>query len=325
VQIVLTGSIATDHLMRYPGKFTDSILPDSLDKLSVVFLVDDLVVRRGGVAANVAFGMGVLGARPVLVGAVGDDFADYRGWLEDHGVDTASVLVSDIGHTPRFTCTTDVDLRQVGAFYPGAMSAAREIALAPIVERLGGIDLVVVSPNDPEAMLRHTREAREAGIAFAADPGQQIASMDGDALRALVDGAAYLLTNDYERDLLASKTGWDAAETAERVEVRITTLGADGLELARRGEVAITVPPVAARELVDPTGAGDAFRGGLLAGLAAGVELESAARLGALLGTLALETTGTQEYAIDRDDAIARLTDAYGADAAAELAPLLPA
>ncbi len=325
MQIVLTGSIATDHLMTYPGRFTDSILPDSLDKLSVVFLVDDLVVRRGGVAANIAFGMGLLGAHPALVGAVGDDFADYRTWLEDHGVDTASVLVSDLGHTPRFTCTTDVDQRQVGAFYPGAMSAARDIALAPVTERLGGIDLVVVSPNDPAAMLRHTREARDAGIAFAADPGQQIGSMDGDSLRDLLDGAAYLLTNDYERDLLASKTGWSVEEIAGRVGVRITTLGAEGVELAPRGQAVVTVGPVVAREVVDPTGAGDAFRGGLLAGLAAGLALEPAARLGALLGTLALETTGTQEYVVDRADALSRLTEAYGPAAADELAPLLPA
>jgi adenosine kinase len=325
VKIVLTGSIATDHLMRFSGAFTDSILPESLDKLSVVFLVDDLVVRRGGVAANIAFGMGVLGQRPALVGAVGDDFGDYRDWLEGHGVDTASVLVSTTAHTARFTCTTDDALRQVGAFYPGAMSEAREIALAPIAERLGGIDLVVVSPNDPEAMLRHTAEARAAGIPFAADPSQQIASLDGEQLRALVDGAEYLLTNDYERDLLASKIGWDAAEIGRHVGVRITTLGAQGVEIARTGAELVQVPVVPARTTADPTGVGDAFRAGLLSGLAGGLELVPAARLGALLATYVLETTGTQEYTLDRADALVRLTDAYGAAAAEEIAPLLPA
>ncbi len=325
MQIVLTGSIATDHLMTFRGKFTDSILPESLHKLSVVFLVDDLVVRRGGVAANIAFGMGLLGRRPVLVGAVGDDFADYRSWLERHGVDTGSVLVSETAHTARFTCTTDDDLRQVGSFYPGAMSEARQIELAPVADRVGALDLVVVSPNDPEAMLRHTDEARAAGIPFVADPSQQIGSMTGDQLCRLVDGAAYLVTNDYERDLLASKTGWDSAEILARVGTRLTTVGAEGVEIAVRGEDVVRVPVVPELTKADPTGVGDAFRAGLLSGLAGGLPLVPAARLGSLLATYVLETKGTQEYAVERADALARLEGAYGASAAAEIAPLIPA
>ncbi|HVV30558.1 MAG TPA: PfkB family carbohydrate kinase, partial [Mycobacteriales bacterium] len=225
---VLTGSIATDHLMTFPGRFRDSLLEGSLEKVSLSFLVDELVVRRGGTAANIAFGMGSLGCRPVLVGAVGEDFADYRSWLERHGVDTASVLVSETAHTARFLCTTDTDLNQIASFYPGAMSEARDIELAPVARRLGSIDLVVVSPNDPEAMLRHTDECRQRGYPFMADPSQQLALMDGPDLRRLVDGARYLVTNEYERDLLASKTGWTEKELLTRVGIRLTTIGAEG-------------------------------------------------------------------------------------------------
>ncbi|HEX7354870.1 MAG TPA: carbohydrate kinase family protein [Mycobacteriales bacterium] len=321
--VVLTGSIATDHLMQFRGRFADSILPESLHKLSVSFLVDDLVVRRGGVAANIAFGMAQLGRRPVLVGAVGDDFADYRAWLDRHGVDTASIHVSADAHTARFTCTTDEDMNQIASFYPGAMREARDIELGPVAARLGGIDLVVVSPNDPDAMLRHTDEARASGVPFVADPSQQLAFMGGEQLRALVDGAAYLVTNDYERDLLAAKTGWTQADIDRRVGVRLTTIGKDGVEIARTGEPTLTVPVVPEVQRTDPTGVGDAFRAGLLSALSVGLDLVPAARLGSLLATYTLETLGTQEYAVRRDDALARLADTYGRDAADELAPFL--
>ena len=323
--VVLTGSIATDHLMQFRGRFADSILPESLHKLSVSFLVDDLVVRRGGVAANIAYGMGQLGRRPVLVGAVGDDFADYRAWLDRHGVDTASIHVSDTAHTARFTCTTDDDMNQVASFYPGAMSEAREIELGPVADRIGGIDLLVVSPNDPDAMIRHTDEARRQGIPFLADPSQQLAFMNGEQLRRLVDGAAYLVTNDYERDLLASKTGGTQAEIDARVGVRVTTIGKHGAEIVQRDTESITVPVVPELTKSDPTGVGDAFRAGFLAALSTGLGLLPAARLGSLLAVYVLETLGTQEYAVEREDALKRLEGAYGRAAADELAPLLPA
>src|SRR3954464_15086584 len=165
--------------MSFPGRFAEQLLPDQLAHLSVSFLVEDLEVRRGGVAANIAFGMGVLGGRPLLVGAVGANFADYRAWLERHGVETGGVRVSELKHTARFVCTTDSDLNQIASFYPGAMSEAREIELGA----LGPLDLVIVSPNDPEAMLRHTRESRERGVAFVADPSQQLSSLEGEQIR----------------------------------------------------------------------------------------------------------------------------------------------
>ena len=163
MRIAVTGSIATDHLMTFRGRFADSLVVEQLDKLSVSFLVDELEIRRGGVAPNMCFGLGMLGVSPVLVGAAGDDFADYRSWLERAGVDTTGVRVSEVVHTARFVCTTDQDQCQIASFYPGAMSEARSIELAPVADRVGGLDLVLVSPNDPEAMLRHSEEARERG------------------------------------------------------------------------------------------------------------------------------------------------------------------
>src|SRR3954470_18247555 len=299
--------------MAFPGRFSEQLLPDQLAHLSVSFLVTDLDVRRGGVAANIAYGMGLLGQRPLLVGAVGADFADYRAWLDRHGVDTSGVRVSDVRHTARFVCTTDADLNQIASFYPGAMSEAREIELGP----LGPIDLVVVSPNDPEAMVRHTEECRERGIPFVADPSQQLSSLEGEQVRALVDGAELLLTNAYEAALTERKTGWSADDVLGRVGVRVTTHGAKGTLVERAGEPAVTVPVVPAREVVDPTGGGDAFRAGFLTGRSWGLSLERAAQVGSLLATLCLESVGTQEYTVDRDDALKRLTDAYG-DAAAE-------
>ena len=319
MRIAVTGSIATDHLMTYPGRFAEQLLPDELAHLSVSFLVEDLDVRRGGVAANIAFGMGVLGLSPVLVGAVGADFADYRAWLERHGVDTAAVRVSELRHTARFVCTTDADHNQIASFYPGAMSEAREIELGP----LAPLDLVVVSPNDPAAMVRHTTEARERGIPFVADPSQQLASLEGDQVRTLIDGAEVLLTNAYESALTEHKTGWSADEILKRVKVRVTTHGADGTAIETAGETPIRVQVVPARTLADPTGGGDAFRAGFLTGRSWGLSLERAAQVGSLIATLCLETVGTQEYDVDRADAVKRLAEAYGDDAAAEIAPHL--
>src|SRR4030095_16332127 len=173
MKIAVTGSIATDHLMHFPGRFSEQLLAEQLHTVSLSFLVDDLVVRRGGIGANVAFGMAQLGLRPALVGAVGSDFnLDYRAWLERHGVDCESVHVSEVAHTARFVCTTDLDMCQIASFYAGAMSEARSIELLPVADRLGGLDLVIISPNDPEAMIRHTQECRQRGYAFVADPSQ---------------------------------------------------------------------------------------------------------------------------------------------------------
>ena len=320
MRIVVTGSIATDHLMTFPGRFADSIVADKVDAISLSFLVDDLVIRRGGLAANISFGMGLLGLNPVLVGAVGPDFADYRSWLDRHGVDTASVHVSDVKHTARFVCTTDTDANQIASFYAGAMSEARDIELGPVIDRVGGVDLVLVGANDPEGMLRHTEEARFRGVPFAADPSQQLARMEGDQIRLLIDGAAYLFTNEYEAALTEQKTRWSSDEILRRVGTRVTTLGPKGVRVERLGEPALEVGTPQETHKADPTGVGDAFRAGFLSGLAWGLELERCAQVGALLATYVIESIGTQEYKPAQAHFLSRLTEAYGEAAAADVA-----
>ena len=199
MRIAVTGSIATDHLMTFPGKFSDQLIADKLDKVSLSFLVDELAIRRGGVAANIAFGLGVLGLRPLLIGAVGADFDDYRHWLEEHGVSTAGVRESLLRHTARFVCTTDAEGNQIGSFYTGAMAEDAEIKIVPLGADHGGIDLVIIGAGDPAAMVVHSAECRDASLKFAADPSQQLARiLDDEQVRALVDGADYLFGNEYE-------------------------------------------------------------------------------------------------------------------------------
>ncbi|MFL6141117.1 MAG: carbohydrate kinase family protein [Labedaea sp.] len=323
MRIAVTGSVATDHLMVFPGRFTDQLLADSLDKVSLSFLVDTLDIRRGGVAANIALGLGRLGGSPLLVGAVGADFREYRCWLEAHGVDTRWIHVSETRHTARFLCTTDDHGNQIASFYPGAMSEARAIRLRPVAEAAGGLDLVLISPNDPEAMLRHTEECRANGYPFAADPSQQLATLEGDAIRSLVNGAAYLFTNEYERDLLLSKAGWTSAEVLGRVGSWITTLGVNGVRIESAGQPAITVDAVPDRGSVDPTGVGDGFRAGFLSGLAWRLPTVRAAQVGCLLATVVLEARGAQEYELDPDTFVKRMDEAYGPEAAVDVEPMI--
>jgi adenosine kinase len=319
LKIIVTGSIATDHLMHFPGRFADQFIADQLHKVSLSFLVDDLVVRRGGIAPNIAFGMAQLGLRPTLVGAVGKDFDDYRAWLERHHVDCGSLLVSELAHTARFVCTTDEDMCQIGSFYAGAMAESRNIELAPVVNRLGGVDLVLVSPNDPVAMARHTQECRDRGYAFVADPSQQLARMSGEEARSLIDGASYLLTNDYEKELLESKTGLGDQDVLDRVGIRVTTLGKNGVDITGNAIDPIHVPIAKEIHAYDPTGVGDGFRAGFFSALSWGLGLERAAQVGSLLATMVLETVGTQEYQVRPHEFVKRLAESYGDDAADEI------
>ena len=320
MSLIVTGSIATDHLMSFGGKFSDSLVVDQLDKISLSFLVEDLEVRRGGCAANISFGLGCLGLRPVLVGAVGEDFVDYRSWLERHNVDCESVHVSDSKHTARFVCTNDTTMAQIASFYAGAMTEAREIELKPVADRVGRVEYVLVGPNDPEAMLRHTDECRERGYPFIADPSQQLAFGDGEMIRDLIDGAAILFSNEYESALIERKTGWSTEEVLSRVGTRVVTLGPDGVRVERKGEASILVPAVPEIKKVEPTGVGDAFRAGFLAALAWGLSHERAAQLGCLLAVHVVEKVGTQEYTLHRAAFVRRFADTYGEHAADEVA-----
>ncbi|MDN4172937.1 carbohydrate kinase family protein [Nocardioides sp. SOB77] len=322
--LLIAGSIATDHLMTFQGKFEDSLVVEQLHKLSVSFLVDDLEIRRGGVAPNMCFGLGRLGLRPVLVGAAGEDFGDYRSWLERHGVDCSHVRISESKHTARFVCTTDTTMAQFASFYPGAMAEARLIELAPIVATVGEPEYVLIGADDPDGMLRHTDECRQRGYAFIADPSQQLAFGEGDLIRQLVDGAALLFSNEYESHLIQQKTGWSAEEVLDRVGVQVTTLGADGVRVHRKGEPDIVLPAVQDVTAVEPTGVGDAFRAGFLAALSWGVGLERAAQVGCVLAAYVVETVGTQEYSFTGEQFLRRLEGAYGAEAAADVRPHLP-
>jgi adenosine kinase len=320
VHIAITGSIATDHLMTFPGRFVEQFIPEKMDRVSLSFLVDALEIRRGGVAANIAFGLGVLGLDPLLIGAAGEDFAPYRDWLTRHGVDCGGVRESTTQHTARFVCTTDADGNQIASFYPGAMSEDADIELAPLAARAGGLDLVLIGASDPGAMLLHTQECKDLGIPFASDLSQQLPRLESDGVRVLVDGAAYLFCNEYEEALIERKSGWSGPEILSRVGVRVTTLGPAGAKIERTGADTVFVAAVPEVRKVDPTGTGDAFRSGFLAAVAWGLPLERAAQLGNMLAVHVLETVGTQEYELKPGALAERLGAVYGEDAAAEIA-----
>ena len=297
-----TGSIATDHLMHFPGRFAEQLLADQLHKVSLSFLVDDLVVRRGGIAPNIAFGMGQLGLRPVLVGAVGADFDDYRAWLERHGVDCDSVHVSEIAHTARFVCTTDEDMCQIASFYAGAMSEARNIELAPVADRTGGVDLVIISPNDPDAMVRHTQECRDRGYRFVADPSQQLARMSGEELRA---------AHRRRRVPVHQRVREEPARVEDRPvsDAEILHAGRRPGDHARQATASrspaaasttVHVPVAKEHAKLDPTGVGDGVPRRLLRRRALGPVVGARRPGRRLLATLVLETVGTQEYLVKR-------------------------
>lgn len=319
MRIGVAGSVGIDHLMTFSGKFSDSLLADSLQKVSLSFLVDGLEVRRGGCAANISFGLASLGLNPVLIAAVGKDWPDYEAWLSRHGVDTSHVLVSQDLFTAHFTVTTDTELNQIASFFPGAMSEARNIELAPIMEKVGTFDLITISPDDPEAMIRHSEVARQSGIPFVSDPSQQLAFMDGEQIKLLIEGATYLFMNEYELALAIQKTGWSDAEILSKVKYRIITLGSNGARIQTQAGELIEVKCPQEKAKMDPTGVGDSFRSGFIAGLSWGLSHERCLQIGAMLATYVIETTGTQEYRFTAQEFIDRFKQAYGESAAADV------
>lgn len=310
MNIVITGSIAYDYLMSFPGNFLEHVKPDKLQKLSLSFLVDEMRRQRGGCAANIAFSLGLLGERPRVMGTVGQDFSEYRAWLEAHGVDTSTIVTIPDVFTASFFATTDQKQNQIASFYTGAMAHARELSFHDLDRP---VDLTIISPNDPEAMLKYPAECKELGIPYIYDPSQQIVRMSGDALRAGVEGADILIVNDYEFEMLKERAGMTADEIRAAVtRAVIVTRGEQGSVIWAGEEIA--VPAVPPEQVLDPTGVGDAFRAGLIKGLALGVSWETAGRIGSLAATYVLETPGPQAHHYTLEEFVARYREAFGED-----------
>ncbi len=307
MSIVVTGSIAFDYLMSFPGKFTEHLLPEHMNRVSLSFLVDSMDKRRGGCAPNIAYTLALLGERPRLMGTAGQDFGEYRQWLEAAGVDTSLVKQVPDKFTASFFCSTDTANNQIASFYTGAMANAGELSF----RTAGEVTLAIVSPNDPGAMLQYAEECRALGIPYIWDPGQQCARMSGDELRDGVEGAAIVICNDYEFELLRQKTGFDESAILARAHALIVTRGEHGC-MVREGGREIAVPAVPPSRVVDPTGVGDAFRGGLMKGIAAGAPLDVSARIGAVAATFALEHLGGQSHAYTLQEFRERYAEHFG-------------
>jgi len=298
MKLLITGSIAYDYLMTFPGSFSEHLLPEHLSRLSVSFLVDTMERRRGGCAPNIAYTLALLGERPAIMATAGQDFEEHRAWLESVGVDTSLVRVVPGKFTASFFCNTDQNNNQIATFYAGAMSEARHLSFYDLEEKP---DLVIISPNDPQAMLRYARECRELGIRFIYDPGQQVARSSGEELRAGIEGANMLICNDYEFEIIRQKTGLTEADVLYHAEALIITRGAKGSTVLLRDH-RVDVPAVPARQVIDPTGVGDAYRAGFLKGLAIGADWETCARLGSVAATYALEHVGGQSHTFTLDE-----------------------
>jgi|YNPNPStandDraft_1061719.scaffolds.fasta_scaffold49714_1 adenosine kinase len=317
MSIIVTGSIATDYLMKYPGRFREHILAHQ-EKLSVSFLVEEKVMSRGGCGPNIAYNLALLGQRPRLMGAAGHDFGEYRAWLEAQGVDTSLTVAFPDEFTATFTVITDLEQNQIAGFHAGAMTRARELSLRHLGKDV--VELVIISPNDPVAMLKYAQECRELGFRFIFDPSQQLARFDGQQVLAGMEGAYALAVNDYELELVKSKTGLNEAGILNHVELLVVTRGADGATfVSRAGRV--DVPVARPRAIVDPTGVGDAFRGGLITGLVRGYPLEVTGRLAALAAVYCLEHIGTMNHRYTLPEFVARYRENFGD--AAELEDLL--
>jgi adenosine kinase len=307
MKLVVTGSVAYDYLMSFPGKFTDHFLAEHMNRVSLSFLVDSMDKRRGGCAPNIAYTLALLGERPLLMATAGEDFGEYRLWLEAAGVDTSAVKQIAGKFCASFFCSTDQDNNQIASFYTGAMADAGRLSFRTI----GSVGLTIISPNDPGAMVQYAEECRTLGVPFIFDPGQQCARMDGSELRDGVRGAAIVIVNDYELELLRQKTGLSEQDLLQQAHNLIVTRGEHGCSvIARDGR--IDVKAVTPDRIVDPTGVGDAFRGGLMKGLAIGASLGTSCQLGSVAATYALEHLGGQSHSYTWLEFQQRYSDHFG-------------
>jgi adenosine kinase len=307
MDIIVTGSIAYDYLMSFPGQFTEHFLPEHMSRVSLSFLVDTMDKRRGGCAPNIAYTLALLGERPRLMGTAGQDFEEYRRWLDAAGIDTSLVRVIDGKFTASFFCSTDAVGNQIASFYTGAMANAGELSFRTLANR----GIVIISPNDPGAMLQYAEECRTLGIPYVWDPGQQCARMSGDELRDGLVGATIVICNDYELELLRQKTGLDEAGILAHTRALVVTRGEHGCSI-QETTGRTDVPAVTPHRIVDPTGVGDAYRGGFLKGLARGVSYEMCARLGSVAAAFALEHLGGQSHSYTWGEFKARYEGQFG-------------
>jgi adenosine kinase len=307
MKIVVTGSIAFDYLMSFPGKFTEHFLAEHMERVSLSFLVDTMDKRRGGCAPNIAYTLALLGERPFLMATAGQDFGDYRAWLEGANIDTSLVKQVPDKFTASFFCSTDTENNQIASFYTGAMAHAAELSFRTIRDA----GLVIISPNDPAAMTQYAEECRTLGIPYIFDPGQQCARMSGDELADGVVGAKLLIVNDYEFELLRQKTGMSEGDVLKQAGALVVTRGEDGCSFYR-GSTRIDVPAVPPSRIVDPTGVGDAFRGGLMKGLASGASDQVSAQLGSVAATYALEHLGGTSHAYTFEEFRRRYENHFG-------------
>jgi adenosine kinase len=306
---LICGSFAYDSIMLFPDRFKRHILPDRIHMLNVSFMVPQLRREYGGCAGNIAYNLRLIGGDGLPMGTVGKDFDPYAQWMDENGISREFLRVCPDMYTAQAYITTDLDDNQITAFHPGAMERAHDNS----VPRDRGITLGIVSPDGREGMIRHAREFREAGIPFIFDPGQGLPMFDGDDLRGFIDQASYLAVNDYEMQLVQERTGWSPAQIAERVEAVFVTRGGEGSHIHTRGK-RIEIPPGKAASVVDPTGCGDAYRAGLLYGLMNGLDLDTTGRIASLMGTIKIETAGTQNHRYTMDAFRARYRQTFGAE-----------
>ena len=302
MDILLTGSVAYDYLMYFPGYFKDHILPEHLDNISLSFLVDSMVKRRGGVAPNIAYTLALLGERPHILAAVGEDFEEYRAWLESKGVDTAGMRVIVGTYTASFFANTDRANNQIASFYTGAMAHSAELSLKDVQEQP---DLVVISPNDPTAMRLYVDECRELGLPYLYDPSQQIIRLEGSDLRKGIENCTALFVNDYEFELLQKRTGMTAETIRNIPRFVVVTRGEEGASVYAEGQE-YCIPVIPPEKIADPTGVGDAFRAGFLTGYCCGFDWEICGQMGVLAATYCLEQPGTQSHAYTPAEFVAR-------------------
>ena len=310
MNIVITGSIAYDYIMRFPGLFKDHLLPDKLDSLSLSFLVESMVRQRGGVAPNIAYTLALLGARPMVMATAGEDFADYRAWLEAAGVDTSAVKVVPGDFTASFFANVDRANAQLASFYPGAMSHAAEVSFRDLALKP---DLAVISPNDPAAMKQYVAECLELGIPYAYDVSWQLARLSPEEIEIGVLGCAIVVINDYEMALIVNKTGIVEDDPRLTDKIVVVTRGERGSTIYAGG-CRYDIPIVPLTHEAEPTGAGDAYRGGFLRGWEAGWPWEVCGRMGALAATYCLEKPGPQNHSFSRQEFVARYRQNFDDD-----------